>query len=420
MRHLFTLALLAGIISSCGIFKKASKTPTMEEIQAELIAKTEEEKGITLEPGIYAKFMTTKGNILVLLEHQKTPLTVANFVGLSEGNFVGPDSTVVKKPYYDSLKFHRVIANFMIQGGDPAGNGTGGPGYKFPDEFDPTLRHSGPGILSMANSGPATNGSQFFITHKATPHLDDRHSVFGHVVDSASQAVVDAIEQNDLMNAVKIIRVGPEALVWNATQVFNTNLLVAIEKQKKIEAEKEAERLRQEAERAAYEKKVKETYDAQAVFTTPYAEKVKEMPIEEYYKFFYADVKKKYPNAVQSPSGLVYEIIEPGTGELAQPGDNLSVHYRGIFRLSELQFDSSYDRNQTMDFAYMKQRMIPGFEEGLAKLAKGGKIKIFIPYNQAYGASGREPAIPPYSDLMFDLEIVDIQAGHDGHEGHGH
>jgi cyclophilin family peptidyl-prolyl cis-trans isomerase len=170
-----------------------------------------------LEPGLYAEMETSKGKILLKLEFEKTPLTVANFVGLAEGK-IKNKAKADGKPYYDSLKFHRVIANFMIQGGDPAGNGTGGPGYMFKDEFVPEFKFTGPGILAMANAGPGTNGSQFFITHVATPWLDMHHTIFGHVVEG--QDVVNAIQQGDMIIHIKIIRKGKAAKKFKADKVF--------------------------------------------------------------------------------------------------------------------------------------------------------------------------------------------------------
>jgi cyclophilin family peptidyl-prolyl cis-trans isomerase len=325
-----------------------------------------------LENGIYAKFSTSKGNILCVLEYQKTPMTVANFVGLAEGNFKAGDS-VFTKPFYDGLKFHRVIKDFMIQGGDPLGNGSGGPGYKFPDEIVSDLKHIGPGILSMANSGPATNGSQFFITHKETPWLDGKHTVFGHVIEG--QDVVNAIAQDDKINTVKIIRVGKEANLFNATQTFSTYI-------SKFQEE---------------EKKRMELYT-----------KLAAMSQEEYKNYMFNELKMVYPNAVLSQTGLVYIIENEGVGNKPKKGDQVTLHYNGTLRLDGKKFDSSYDRNQPMPFKYLEQRMIPGFEEGVSLLGSGSKAKLIIPYYQAYGAQGRPGSIPPYSDLVFDIEILSI------------
>ena len=160
------------------------------------------------QPGVYAEFTTSKGTIICALEYETTPLTVANFVGLAEGK-LSNTARPAGQPYYDGLTFHRVIANFMIQGGCPEGSGRGGPGYRFRDEIDASLKHNGPGVLSMANAGPGTNGSQFFITHVATPHLNGKHTVFGRVVEG--QDVVDAIRQGDKLESIRIHRVGDAA-----------------------------------------------------------------------------------------------------------------------------------------------------------------------------------------------------------------
>ncbi len=341
-----------------------------------------------LADGMYAEFSTSKGTIICVLEYKLTPMTVANFVGLAEGNFkIGTKS--IDKPYYDGLTFHRVIKDFMIQGGCPLGNGTGDPGYKFNDEIVADLKHSGPGILSMANSGPNTNGSQFFITHKATPWLDGKHTVFGHVVKG--QDIVDSIQQGDKMLQVKILRIGADAKKWNATESFDRiyKPLKAVDEAKNAETNK-----------------------------------ISAMSTEEYMKMMYAEVKKDFKKAKQTKSGLVYVIVKKGDKVVPVKGKMLTIHYKGTFRKDGKQFDSSYDRNQPMSFVYQEQRMIPGFEEGLGMFGKGTKAKLFIPYFLAYGKNAKGP-IPAYSDLVFDIEIIDIkdkpaEAPHEHHEGDGH
>lgn len=316
------------------------------------------------ENGLYAEIQTLKGKILLKLEYEKAPITVANFVSLAEGTNKEVSESLRGKPYFDGLKFHRVIASFMIQGGDPTGTGTSGPGYKFADEIT-DLKHDRPGILSMANAGKGTNGSQFFITHVPTPHLDGKHTVFGSVVEG--QEVVNAIAQNDVMDKVKIIRIGDAAKKFDAPKVF-TGRLAAEEAMKK----KKEEELK--------------------------AEKVK---FNEY-------VKKTFPKATILPSGLAYIMESEGAGAKAVPGNNVSVHYIG--ELSDgNKFDSSYDRNQPIDFKLGNRMVIPGWEEGIALLNKGAKAKLIIPYWLAYGAEGRPPVIPAKATLIFTTELVDIK-----------
>jgi cyclophilin family peptidyl-prolyl cis-trans isomerase len=353
---------------------------------------------LELPDGIYAEFNTSKGNIICMLEYQKTPMTVGNFVGLAEGNFKVGDK-VFSKPYYDGLIFHRVIKDFMIQGGCPKGDGTGDPGYKFYDEIVSELKHTGPGILSMANSGPGTNGSQFFITHKATPWLDGKHTIFGHVVKG--QDVVDAIAQGDKINSVRIVRKGDKATAFNAINEFE-----------KVYGPLKAE-----------DDKKNEAYA-----------KIAAMTEDQYKEYMYKEVKKEFKKAKMTKSGLVYIMEKAGGKAKPVQGTKLSIHYVGTLRADGKKFDSSRDRNQPMAFVYKEQRMIPGFEEGIGLLGLGGKAKIFIPYFQAYGKGGRPGAIPPYSDLVFEIEVVMMEEtpkdenkkeehNHDGHkhdENHKH
>jgi peptidyl-prolyl cis-trans isomerase A (cyclophilin A) len=423
---LFSVALLSTSVLAQKEGKEKKKSP----------------KKPKLEAGIYAEFTTAKGVIMIKLEHEKVPMTVANFVGLAEGNFK-VDTASYTKPYFDGLKFHRVIADFMIQGGDPKGNGTGGPNHRFEDEFHPDLMHSGPGILSMANSGPATNGSQFFITHKATPHLNNVHSVFGHVI--WGQDIVNAIAKDDVMQTVKIIRVGKAAKKWNATEVFKaTRVQVRAVKVNKLKEDalsfekagdfngaimslQEVKRLNPsdtsvDAKITELTEKVK-AMDAEQ---RAYIEMVSKMKPPAFNDYMYQEILKTYPNAKQSASGLVYIIEEQGGSPIPAKGSAMSVHYRGTFRRTGLEFDASYNRGQPMNFTYKVNRMVLGFEEGLGLMGPGGKGKIFIPYHAAYGAEGRGAAIPPYSDLVFDLEIISVGAApveqHEHHinDGHNH
>jgi len=310
-----------------------------------------------MENGIYAKFNTAKGAILVKLTHDLTPGTVGNFVGLAEGNLEN-DIKPQGKPYYDGLKFHRVISDFMIQGGCPLGTGTGGPGYQFDDEFHPSLRHDTPGVLSMANAGPGSNGSQFFITHVATPWLDDKHTVFGKVVEG--QDVVDAIQGNDALESVEIIRVGEEAQKWNAIEAFRT--FEGSREKRLAEAKKQAEEA----------------------------------------------MEKLAAGFEQTESGLRYKIIQKGNGKQAEKGKTVSVHYKGTLENGQ-EFDSSYKRKQPIDFPLGKGHVIEGWDEGIALLQVGDKARFVIPSHLGYGERGAGGVIPPGATLIFDVELVDVK-----------
>ena len=302
--------------------------------------------GINLGDSMQGEIETSKGKIVIELEFEKTPMTVANFVKLSESG------------YYNNLKFHRVIADFMVQGGDPDGTGRGGPGYNFPDEFHPDLKHSGPGILSMANSGPGTNGSQFFITHKDTPWLDGKHTVFGHV--TSGQDVVAAMEENDIMKSVKIIREGKSAKDFDAPKVFE----VKKEDYKKIEAEK-----------------IKKQEEGMAALTA---------------------------DAITTSSGLKYIIEKEGSGVKPKSGQIVSVHYAGYLTNGQ-KFDSSFDRDQPIEFPIGSGKVIPGWDEGIMLLNVGTRAKLIIPPELGYGRAGAGGVIPPNATLIFDVELLEVK-----------
>ncbi len=310
-----------------------------------------------MQDGIYAKFNTTKGAILVQLTHNKTPGTVGNFVALAEGNMENT-AKPQGKPYYDGLKFHRVIPDFMIQGGCPQGTGSGSPGYQFDDEFHEDLTHSSPGVLSMANAGPGTNGSQFFITHVATPWLDNKHTVFGHVTEG--QDVVDAIAQGDEIKSLEIIRSGADAKGWNAIEAFRT---FEGAREKRIEEQKAKAEEAMEKLAAGFEK---------------------------------------------TSSGLRYKIVQQGSGKQAEKGKTVSVHYEGSLPDGQV-FDSSFKRKQPIDFALGTGQVISGWDEGIALLKVGDKARFVIPSHLGYGSAGAGGVIPPDATLIFDVELMDVK-----------
>ena len=310
-----------------------------------------------MENGIFAKFNTSKGTIVVKLEHELTPGTVGNFVALAEGNLenkIKPQGA----PYYDGLSFHRVIPDFMIQGGCPQGTGTGAPGYKFDDEFHPSLKHDRPGILAMANSGPGTNGSQFYITHVPTSWLDGKHTVFGHVIEG--QDIVDAVAQGDMLEKLEIVRVGDVANNWNAIEAFRTF---------------EGSRAKREsAERAEAEAKMEQLA---------------------------AGFEK-------TESGLRYKMIQKGDGKKAQNGKTVSVHYEGSLENGKV-FDSSYPRKKPIEFRLGEGNVIEGWDEGIALLQVGDKARFVIPSHLGYGSRGAGGAIPPNATLIFDVELMEVK-----------
>ncbi|MDA9359299.1 peptidylprolyl isomerase [Flavobacteriaceae bacterium] len=334
-----------------------------------------------LENGLYADIETNKGSIVVSLELEKTPITVANFVSLSEGENDLVSDNYKNKRYYDGLVFHRVIKDFMIQGGDPTASGSGNPGYKFNDEINAELSHSGPGILSMANSGPGTNGSQFFITHKATPWLDGKHTVFGKVV--IGQSVVESIAQNDTIKKVTIIRKGSDAKNFKAPSIFKNHF-------QKLEAEKADKEERQQIIKLNTQDKFE-------------AQKAK---------------------ATTTKSGLQYLITTKGDGPKVTSTYKARTHYAVYFEDGNLLETSDLEIAEALD-AVNEQRkaakayqpipadcspeaqMIEGFKEGLRLLRTGDKATVFIPYTLAYGEQGRQ-GIPPRSNLIFELEIVEV------------
>ncbi len=340
------------------------------------------DKTADLEEGIYADIQTNKGTILVDLTFKETPVTVANFVSLAEGtNTYVKDSALLGKPFYDGIKFHRVIKKFMIQGGDPnsldtipGNDGRGGPGYNFQDEFpkDSTgklLRvFDKKGILAMANAGPSTNGSQFFITHVPTPHLNGRHTIFGFVLEG--QSVVDTIAQNDTIKKVTILRKGKEAKAFDASAVFGK----ALEDFKK-------------AQIAAAEKAKEITVKEAAAF-------VKEMT-KKGYKI------KKYDN------GLIIATVKRGKGKIPKNGDLVSVHYAGRLTTG-VEFDSSYKKNKPIQFNCGTGRVIPGWDFAVTKLRVGTKAVLFIPSNLGWGARGAGRVIPPNANVIFDVELMKI------------
>lgn len=350
------------IISSCVLFSSCAtsnnlpnfKQPVTEPVQNNIGESETEEGEISLmqfselkEGDTIATIQTSLGNITVRLFPEYAPKACENF------------TTLAKKGYYNGITFHRVINDFMIQGGDPRGNGTGGPGYKFADEEVP-YKFDKPGYLAMANAGPNTNGSQFFITHVETPWLNGKHTIFGQVMTSDDQNVVNIVAQGDEIKSVKIIRQGADAEAFKATQ-------------------EDWDALNKEA--AAKAAKAKEA---------KYAAKI-------------AEVEKKFPGFEKTANGIYYKTTKAGSGAKCGKGKHVYVAYKG-YLVDGTVFDSSEGRGD-LDFGTGAGQMIPGFDEMVQDMQKGETRTMVLPPDLAYGEQGYPGVIPPASYICFDVTL---------------
>lgn len=349
---------------------------------------------INLPDGLYARIDTDKGTIITELEFKKAPVTVANFVTLAEGKNPFVSKEYKRKRFYDGLTFHRVEKSFMIQGGDPVGDGSGGPGYRFRDEIS-DLKFDRSGVLAMANAGPATNGSQFFITHVPTPFLDGKHTIFGHVIQDGMETV-NSIEVGDVINSVTIIRKGEAAKRFDALKIFTEYVNQDQQTQKKRMAE-------MEAQRKIYEEKFK-------------AVKAKKA----------AEFEALKATAQKSRTGLRYKLIKKGNGPRPKTGEQVLLNYVGYLE-DGLMFDTNIAQTAKENGRFDPQRevagiyspipfefgrkdgMIPGFIEGIEKMGYGDKMIVFIPAHLGYGPQGAGGVIPPNANLIFELEMLEKQ-----------
>ena len=364
----FLIAIAAISLSSC--------TPIYKKMNVD------KETYEGLKDGLYANFQTSKGNMIVKFEDKKAPVTVANFVGLAEGK-IENKAKAKGVPYYDGTIFHRVIKDFMIQGGDPKGTGMGDPGYKFDDEKN-DLQHTGKGILSMANSGPNTNGSQYFITEVATPWLDGRHTVFGEVVNGKD--VIDSIANVEkgpqdkpktdvVLEKVSVFTKGDEYKNYDAAAIFNEGKGKIQENNKAAVAKIEADKKKKAEEFAANQQKLVDDLKAEMQST---------------------------------PSGLYYKITKATNGAAPQRGDEVAVHYAGKL-VDGSEFDSSFKRNQPIDIPIGVGQVIKGWDEGIMLLKEGETATLLIPSELGYGSAGAGGVIPPNAWLIFDVELVSVK-----------
>ncbi len=313
------------------------------------------------EDGLYAEILTDKGLMVAKLFYSDAPITVTSFIGLSEGTI----KNAVKGegiPFYNGLTFHRVEPNFVIQGGCPKGDGTGGPGYQFPDEINPQLRHHKPGILAMAKAGPNSNGSQFYITLNSLPTLDDKYTVFGELLEGLD--VPGKIVKGDLIKSIRIVRVGKEASSFES----KNDLFVEMVQQRFDKINDEI------AIKLAEQEKV---------------------------------ILEKWPQAEKTESGLMYIIQKQGEGATPETGDIVHAHYVGQL-LDGTEFDNSRKRNEPIAFPVGEHRVIKGWDEALLSMRPGEQRLLLIHPKLAYGAQGAGNLIPPFSFLVFEVELVKI------------
>ena len=404
MKIKILMLLLSGTLFCFGQIKKKQTVKPLKITTSVQTPKVQVQPKVNFNDGIFATLETTKGKIVVQLEYKKAPVTVANFIALIEGTNTAVAEKFKGKRFYDGLKFHRVIKDFMIQGGDPDGNGSGGPGYAFKDEFDPTLIHDKGGILSMANSGPKTNGSQFFITHKETPWLNGKHTIFGKVVTGLD--VVNKIEQNDVIVKVTVAQNGIEAKKFVASKIF---------------ADYFAGKAGDDAKQAAIDAESKRKQaEAEAQLLAEYNKVYGSVKTDKS-----AALKVLQATATTTASGLQYSTTQKGNGLKPVEGTNINISYAGYLEDGSL-FDSNnatvakqfgkYDENRMKQNGYApfpfpvgkKDGLIPGFLEGINLMNIGAKTTLFIPAKLGYGERGAGNVIPPNSNIIFEIELVDI------------
>jgi peptidylprolyl isomerase len=363
------MLLAVGILAAGGLATARAEDPAVKEA--------------TKSDGLYAVIETSMGTIVCKLHYEKVPVTVANFVGLATGEMEWKDpktGTMVKRPFYDGLKFHRCMREFMIQGGCPLGNGRGDPGYKFTDEFDSSLRHDGPGVLSMANSGPNTNGSQFFITHVATPWLDDKHSVFGRVV--LGQEVVNQMAEVPMKGPGTQPSTPVKDIVLTKLSIVRTGAAANAFDWKAAWAKKDEASAKLTAQRE------KATLDGLGALCTKLG----------------VDAAK----SVKTPSGLRYVVKQEGKGDKPASGKTISAHYTG-YLTDGTKFDSSRDRGQPFQTPIGVGRVIKGWDEAFLDMKVGEKRVLIIPPELGYGAQGTPGGpIPANATLVFDVELVSV------------